>query len=162
MGLDMYVRRVNKWDKKELSTFVQKVLSSMSYAVNSEPSVFDIDTFLQTNPTVNIPYGLGEELCYWRKHPDLHGWMENLFYVKGGESDSGFNHDIVFLTKDDVLSLKSDIESKKLPQTTGFFFGSSYADEEDIKWRNEHDMKCIEDMLKALENGDSIYYSSSW
>ena len=27
------------------------------------------------------------ELHYWRKHPDLHGWMEELYYSKGGASD---------------------------------------------------------------------------
>ena len=24
------------------------------------------------------------ELHYWRKHPDLHGWMEKLYREKGG------------------------------------------------------------------------------
>jgi hypothetical protein len=24
------------------------------------------------------------ELHYWRKHPNLHGWMEALYYAKGG------------------------------------------------------------------------------
>jgi hypothetical protein len=25
-----------------------------------------------------------EELYYWRKHPNLHGWMEALYRLKGG------------------------------------------------------------------------------
>ena len=101
------------------------------------------------------------KLAYWRKHPYLQGWMENLYYEKGGKGEE-FNCVNVRLDEDDLNRLKEDVLSGSLPETTGFFFGSSYADEEDIKWRNEHDMKCIEDMLKALENGDSIYYSSSW
>ncbi len=28
------------------------------------------------------------ELHYWRKHPDLHGWMENLYREKGGVAQS--------------------------------------------------------------------------
>ena len=24
-------------------------------------------------------------LHYWRKHPNLHGWFENLYYSKGGK-----------------------------------------------------------------------------
>jgi hypothetical protein len=26
----------------------------------------------------------GTEFHYWRKHPDLHGWMERLYREKGG------------------------------------------------------------------------------
>ena len=25
---------------------------------------------------------------YWRKHPNLHGWIESLYYEKGGTADS--------------------------------------------------------------------------
>jgi hypothetical protein len=28
------------------------------------------------------------ELYYWRKHPNLHGWMESLYYEKGGTADN--------------------------------------------------------------------------
>ena len=28
------------------------------------------------------------ELHYWRKHPNLHGWMESLYYEKGGTAGS--------------------------------------------------------------------------
>ena len=28
------------------------------------------------------------ELHYWRKHPDLHGWMEKLYREKGGAAES--------------------------------------------------------------------------
>ena len=28
------------------------------------------------------------ELHYWRKHPNLHGWMEALYYAKGGAADT--------------------------------------------------------------------------
>jgi hypothetical protein len=27
------------------------------------------------------------ELAYWRKHPNLQGWMQELYYEKGGEGE---------------------------------------------------------------------------
>ena len=62
-----------------------------------------------------------EEFRYWRKHPNLHGWMENLYHKKGGEDI--FNCVYVELTKKDLESLYKDLVQGKLPETTGFFFG---------------------------------------
>jgi hypothetical protein len=28
-----------------------------------------------------------EEIHYWRKHANLHGWMENLYETKGGKEN---------------------------------------------------------------------------
>lgn len=162
MGLDMYVRVVRKWDIVDLEKFTKTIINSMSLNVNDKDVDFDLKEYITRYPTIMIPYGVGSELCYWRKHPNLHGWMKNLFYDKGGESETGFNNDIVFLMKEDVLKLKEDIENDKLPDTQGFFFGESYLDDEDREWRNTHDMECIDKMLKSLDSGDLIYYSSSW
>ena len=30
-----------------------------------------------------------EELYYWRKHPNPHGWMEQLYRKKGGRKNGG-------------------------------------------------------------------------
>jgi len=163
MGLDMYVRAVRKWDIVDLEKFGKKIINSMNINVNSNEDVsFDLHEFVRKNPTVMIPFGVGSELCYWRKHPNLHGWMKDLFYEKGGNSDSGFNGDIVFLTREDVLKLKEQIEKHTLPDTAGFFFGESYIDDEEREWRDIYDMECIEKMLAAIDSGDLIYYSSSW
>ena len=35
-----------------------------------------------------------EEVHYWRKHPNLHGWMQSLYDAKGG-TESNFNGDCV-------------------------------------------------------------------
>ena len=162
MGLDMYVRKVDKWNKKTLSNFVSSVMESSVYSVNGKNNNFNIDSYFKQYPTTGIPYGMSDELCYWRKHPYLHGWMKTLFYEKGGSTSSDFNHDVVFLTKENVLQLKKDVEEKKLPKTAGFFFGESYPDEEEYQWRYDHDMDCIKDMLFALSEECLIYYSSSW
>ena len=36
------------------------------------------------------------EIAYWRKHPNLHGWMEDLYYKKGGIKCS-LIHQVSFL-----------------------------------------------------------------
>lgn len=159
MGLDMFVREIRTWEKRELGNFVQSVLKSI-YNVNNpnpvEEEEFDINSFILRNPTIPVPYQLGEELCYWRKHPDLHGWMKNLFFDKGGITTSDFNHDIVFLTVEDVENLKTAIVEETLPKTSGFFFGDS---DGRVK---EGDLEKADLMLDALSKNSAIYYTSSW
>ena len=96
-----------------------------------------------------------EEIHYWRKHPNLHGWMENLYYNKGGKSDS-FNCVNVELNFDDLKALYEDIKTNNLPQTGGFFFGQTDGSE------TEDDLKFVEEALKAIEEGDTVYYTSWW
>ena len=67
--------------------------------------------------TINVET---EDLHYWRKHPNLHGWMQSLYESKGGKSDS-FNGDCVVLTNNDLLDLERDIMDGNLPDTNGFF-----------------------------------------
>lgn len=96
-----------------------------------------------------------EEIHYWRKHPNLQGWMENLYREKGGE-DPAFNCVPVLLTAEDLKRLKKDIEERNLPETSGFFFGSSHDDDA------TDDLEFIADALKAIEEGYTVYYSSWW
>lgn len=96
-----------------------------------------------------------QELHYWRKHPNLHGWMERLYREKGGTAPE-FNCVNVQLTVDDLDRLETAIRNDALPPTTGFFFGSSdgcaVAD----------DLAFIAGARRALEAGLSIFYSSWW
>ena len=162
MGLDMFVREIRTWEQRELSQFAQAILNTLpkSFNVNNpDPDVeedFDLESFLLKNPTLSVPYRLGEEVVYWRKHPDIHGWMKNLFFEKGGQTESDFNHDIVWLTEEDVLQLKKDIENDELPRTSGFFFGDS-----DGRLK-ETEIERVDLMLNALSKGSLIYYTSSW
>lgn len=98
----------------------------------------------------------GEEICYWRKHHDLHGWMENLYTSKGGKEE--FNCINLPLTKEDLEQLREDIKANKLPQTTGFFFGNNPPDKES----NSKDLEFIEDALSEIDEGNVVYYSSWW
>lgn len=67
---------------------------------------------------------VSEEICYWRKHPNLHGWMERLYRDKGGAEES-FDLVPVQLTAEDLDRLETDIAARGLPHTEGFFFGAS-------------------------------------
>src|ERR1700742_4040250 len=69
------------------------------------------------------------ELHYWRKHPDLHGWMERLYREKGG-ADEQFNCNTLVLTAQDIDRLERDIRARRLPPTSGFFFGESDGSEQ--------------------------------
>lgn len=96
-----------------------------------------------------------EELHYWRKHPNLHGWMENLYYDKGGKDDS-FNGSELVLTESDLDSLEQDIIDGNLPNTSGFFFGQTDGSERD------DDLEFVAKARKAIKEGKTVYYSSSW
>jgi hypothetical protein len=98
-----------------------------------------------------------KEIMYWRKHPNLHGWMKNLYEDKGG-TEEDFNCDNVELTKKDLTSLKKAIKEGGLPSTEGFFFGESMGTDDEV----EQDLKFIKEAEKAIKEGYRIYYSSRW
>lgn len=97
-----------------------------------------------------------EELHYWRKHHDLHGWMENLYVEKGGTEE--FNCQRVRLVEEDLDALEQDLIANKLPHTTGFFFGDNPPDEETLN----DDLLFIAKAREAIKEGKLVYYDSWW
>jgi hypothetical protein len=97
------------------------------------------------------------ELHYWRKHPNLHGWMESLYRLKGGEADS-FNCVNVLVESDDLDQLERHIKEGQLPQTAGFFFGNSQSDDREI----EDDLAFIKEARETIAAGEYVYYTSWW
>jgi hypothetical protein len=95
------------------------------------------------------------EIFYWRKHPDLQGWMQKLYRAKGG-ADESFNSSPVVLTMEDLDNLENDVRQHKLPETQGFFFGKSYGEE------MERDLDFIDQARRAIKDGYTVYYSSWW
>jgi hypothetical protein len=95
------------------------------------------------------------ELASWRKHPNLQGWMEELWYEKGG--DGSFNCVDLELTLDDLDSLEDSLDESALPETTGFFFGAN-ADDHYV----EQDREFIVAARAAIKDGYTVVYSSWW
>lgn len=103
------------------------------------------------------------EIAYWRKHPNLHGWMEQLWIKKGSPGVEGhinegaFNGVELELTWDDIKDLERDIKEGNLPSTTGFFFGS----DSDQHYR-EHDLEFVAEARTQIFLGFKVFYNSSW
>jgi hypothetical protein len=110
--------------------------------------------------------GNKNEIAYWRKHPNLQGWMENLWESKGRPNEnaepdsmglSDFNCVPVELSYEDLESLEKDITNNRMPQTAGFFFGDNSDD-----YYREKDLQFIQEARSALDNGNKVYYDSWW
>ena len=108
-----------------------------------------------TNPNVTQP----REIAYWRKHPNLHGWMERLWNSRNGGHQDGniFNGIELELTYEDLEILELDVITGSLPGTSGFFFGTD-ADEH----YREKDLEFIKNARAELFMGLKVFYNSSW
>ena len=95
------------------------------------------------------------EIAYWRKHPNLHGWMHKLWNERGHSGD--FNGDELELTFEDLDRLEYVVKHKELPGTTGFFFGN----DSDDHYRAD-DLEFIKQARSELTQGMRVFYNSSW
>jgi len=121
-----------------------------------EGSEWDPDHKEHRNPSVNRP----REIAYWRKHPNLHGWMAQLWLKREGnalrETDN-FNGIEMELTAEDLDELELAVKEHQLPSTSGFFFGTD-ADEH---YYND-DLKFIQEARAEMFLGLKVFYNSSW
>ena len=116
--------------------------------------------------------GEKEELACWRKHPNLQGWMSDLWEEKGkpGLSEvladgdgmdsarmSDFNCIPLELTREDIEDLEDTILNNTMPKTVGFFFGNDSDD-----YYRDQDLEFVQKAKKALDNGSRVYYDSWW
>ena len=101
------------------------------------------------------------ELAYWRKHPNLHGWMEQLWHEKGfplpNSDDPMFNGVEIELTWEDLDRLETDVKNGHLPATRGFFFGDA-SDE----YYREQDLEFVRKARAEIFTGLKVFYNSSW
>ena len=111
------------------------------------------DTNEFENPNMSRP----QEIAYWRKHPNLQGWMEMLYEQRGGTKT--FNGVELELTWEDVDRLEKDIKRGSVAElgTVGFFFGDP-SDE----YYKEQDLKFCIDAKAELFLGRKVFYNSSW
>ena len=142
MGLDMYAYVAKK--RGQYNDFYD----TAELDANGDEFVSD---------TVTKPH----ELAYWRKHPNLHGWMERLWRSKGmpgtGNSDATFNGIELELTWDDLDELERAIRHSQLPDTQGFFFGNP-ADGHYY----EQDLEFVNNAKAEVFLGLKVFYNSSW
>ena len=138
MGLDQYAYIANKqgdreawWDGAEM---------------NKETKEFE-------NPNMSRP----QEIAYWRKHPNLQGWMTNLYHSRGGTES--FNGVELELTWEDVDQLEKDIKSGVVAsmETIGPFFGNPSDD-----FYYENDLQFCVDAKAELFLKRKVFYNSSW
>ena len=100
-------------------------------------------------------YEDSKELAYWRKHPSLQGWMEDLWIEKGNSGE--FNCVDVELTLGDLDSMEEALDENALPETVGFFFG-----ENSEEHYAEQDREFIVNARAAIKQGYTVVYSSWW
>ena len=96
-----------------------------------------------------------KELAYWRKHPNLQGFMERIYIAKGGTKE--FNCVDVELDLSDIQTLEVCVKGDELPETGGFFFG-----DDSSKEYKESDLEFCANARKALADGQTVVYSSWW
>ena len=97
------------------------------------------------------------DLGYWRKHPNLHGYIiEN--YADGRDECQEIE-----LNANALEDIACAIELDKLPHTEGFFFGKSEWHEED-KEKNAEIFRKASEWLRSNEDGwtSTVIYQASW
>lgn len=116
-----------------------------------------------------------EQICEWRKHNRLQGWMQQLWHNKGcpnrkdeGNEFGDFNCVELQLTRADLYALEDDIINFELPESSGFFWGSDsyfWHDENDEPfpeneyWYKDADLNFVAEAHKMLDKGYRVFYS---
>jgi len=98
------------------------------------------------------------QLGYWRKHPNLHGYIVKKF-ADGVDECQEVCLDVECLN--DLIVAVQD--PKNLPHTTGFFFGESSQSPEQV----QYDKSIFEKALQWLKSEPDdemrlVYYRASW
>jgi hypothetical protein len=117
-----------------------------------------LDMYAYVASKANEVYTNHQEIAYWRKHPNLHGWMEKLAQKKKVNYNT-FNGVEIELTWDDIDMLEKDIKSGIVAglDTTGFFFGNPSDD-----YYYDADLKFCIDAKAECFLGRKVFYNSSW
>ena len=97
------------------------------------------------------------EIAYWRKLNALHGWMQDLYYAKGGKSED-FNCDNVRIDAEDLDDLEEVLKKGLLRPVDGFFFGSQTVEAYQIESASEFIVKA----RAAIAEGLTVYYTPWW
>lgn len=146
MGLDMYLnakRYISKYRDEELGTKLAQEF----------PELAKIGKALN---------GVSVEAMYWRKANAIHKWFVD--NVQKGVDDCGY----YYVSRDDIMSLLDTVietldsrDSSNLPPQSGFFFGSTKAD--NWYWEDlENTRDALETILNSYTDDWNFEYHSSW
>jgi hypothetical protein len=110
------------------------------------------------------------KLGYWRKHSDLHGYIVETFGPRDHEDKAVDDCREIELSIEDLHQLLEAVKKpkKNLPKTTGFFFGESAHDKDQIKEDIAIFTKAIGFLEAGAVLGDSnkvwrsVIYRASW
>ena len=89
------------------------------------------------------------DLGYWRKHPNLHGYIVNT-YANGVDECQAIQ-----LNAKELEDIADAIETNRLPHTEGFFFGTSEWHQETVKEDAQKFLDRLKDGLGAREAFDA-------
>ncbi|BCX48579.1 phosphoglycerate kinase [Haloferula helveola] len=97
------------------------------------------------------------DLGYWRKHPDLHGFIVETF------ADGIDECQRIELSAPGILKVIEAIRQERLPKTDGFFFGESTNDQE----QRDEAIGTFQKAAEWLQNPEpgkwkSVVYQASW
>ncbi len=97
------------------------------------------------------------ELGYWRKHPNLHGYIVKTFADGKDECQN------IELTADNLRQTVAAVKARALPETVGFFFGKSSVSDEEIA----DDLTQLERAIAWVETKEEkvsrdVIYRASW
>ena len=120
----------------------------------------------QTNPRMEDGHVLEEvtiALGYWRKHPNLHGYIVQTFADGKDECQD------IELSAENIATIIEAIQKRELPETTGFFFGESNGSDTEMAEDLEIFGKALGWLTFEHEKKDShgmpwksIVYRASW
>jgi len=152
MGLDMYLAGED---------FIH-------YAPPEMPKPTVVCSWLKENHKLEIKK-VEFDLGYWRKHPDLHGYIVEKFAEGVDECQE------IWMNLERLNQLRDAIENDNLAHgTTGFFFGASPAKDsaslDELIWyreQKEEDLKIIDRAIEYLKEEPegiwrSVTYRASW
>ncbi len=95
---------------------------------------------------------VGEGLAYWRKHPNLHGYIVKTF------ADGVDECQRIPLTVEQIDQTIAAVRANALPHTDGFFFGVSCCADNN---NTTEKLQAVKAWL--LEHpGCIVYYQASW
>lgn len=134
----------------DMNLYGRKMLWHNRYDEKSEPKMEDgypVDSVIL-------------EMGYWRKHPNLHGYIVETFAEGVDECQE------IELSADDLHQIATAIRDKSLPHTEGFFFGDSAwhdgkEEEYALIFEKAAEWKSTK-LDKDKEFYRQVYYRASW